>query len=91
MFHLGVLGGNQVDQLEEVEFGPGETVPSKELTSSPLQNLLQVGLNISQSTRMLIINYNLSLHTKLLGIVSSPTFFIFSAFTFSSFSKNAPY
>ena len=24
-------------------------------------------------------------------MVSSPTFFIFSAFTFSSFSKNAPY
>merc|ERR1712083_861849 len=40
---LGVLGGNQVDQLEEVELCPGETVPSKELASSFLQNLLQVG------------------------------------------------
>jgi len=48
MFHLGVLGGNQVDQLEEVQLCPAETVPSKELASSPLQNFLQVGLNISQ-------------------------------------------
>ena len=55
-----------------------------------------VSITFSRLAWILPIKYfpeyqNIFLSTKVLGMVSSFTFFVFSALTFSSFSKNVPY
>ena len=84
-----IFGHDQVHNLKKMKFSPRKLITSKILPTSLHKKFLQIGLNtIAKSLKTEITVDRI---TKVVGIVSSLTFLIFSILIFSSFSNFAAY